>query len=165
MERTEAKASPRDARPSEVRIEVLTQHTALRRRLASVRNAAHRVLEPPEVRDEQHRALRSEVLRLCDELELHLAYEENALVPLLEPLDSWGPVRAARLKAEHERQRGELRAFADACAGEGYFARRFAEQVRSFVVDMLEDMGIEEALLLHPDVLRDDIISVEQTDG
>ncbi|HLH28382.1 MAG TPA: hemerythrin domain-containing protein [Acidimicrobiales bacterium] len=152
---------PRAPLPSEVRAEVLAQHEALRSRLAAARLAAYEMLDgrPPAP------ALRDEVLRLAVEMEVHLGFEERMLAPVLAALDAWGPERAERLRTEHAKQRGELAAFVSCCDGDGWRARSFAERVRLFVVELLEDMAIEETLLLDPAVLRDDLVVPDQTDG
>jgi hypothetical protein len=147
--------------PEEVRARTLAQHTALRLALADLRAAAMRLKDVGE--GEQH--LRVETLRFATQFEEHLRFEERHLVPLLPTLDAWGPARLGHLHAEHARQREQLGTFVTVCRGAECLDRGFPELVAMMVVDLLEDMAIEEEVLLHPDLLRDDIIAIDQTDG
>jgi hypothetical protein len=147
--------------PAEVRARTIAQHTSLRLALADLRAAAMRMKDEGE--GEEH--LRAETLRLATQFEEHLRFEERHLVPLLPSLDAWGPARLGHLHAEHARQREQIGVFVQACRGEGCLDRAFPELVGLLVLELLEDMAIEEELLLHPDLLRDDIVAIDQTDG
>jgi iron-sulfur cluster repair protein YtfE (RIC family) len=99
-----------------------------------------------------------------DVLEAHLTMEEGLLLPILESDPPLGPERAQRLRQEHARQRAELAALAT----EGRRALAPAElawQLDALVRELLADMDGEERSLLTPDVVRDDLISVDQATG
>jgi hypothetical protein len=148
--------------PSTVRAEVLAQHVTIRRRLRTVHRAALRVLDSGTGMT----TLRDEVLRLAAELSAHLAFEERTLAPLLGTLDAWGELRRERLLDEHARQRAELEAMTASCEqGTPSTLRRFALQVRRLVENLVDDMEAEEATLLHVDLLRDDLIVIDQSAG
>jgi hypothetical protein len=134
-----------------VRAEVLEQHRALRARLERLHREAVAVLDGAAAS-----ALRDEVIQLGDELVAHLAYEESALLPLLVEAAVGGPGRVERLRADHHRQRAQLRAFVAACGGEQWTERSFAAQTRLFSVDLLEDMAVEEAMLLGDELFSDE---------
>jgi hypothetical protein len=97
-------------------------------------------------------------------LEHHLATEERLLLPILGTDPPLGPERALRLAAEHDRQRDELAAATRALTGpEGVAAA--SQKLRTLMDDLLTDMADEERWLLTPDVLRDDLVSVDQDCG
>ena len=109
--------------------------------------------------------LRDVARELSREMALHLAMEEELLVPVLAAIDAWGGVRVRHMQEEHERQLVELRRLSDAARGPYVDRRDLARDVRRFVVDLYRDMRQEERDLLHPDLLRDDPLSIDQTDG
>lgn len=94
-------------------------------------------------------------------LEEHLASEEELLVPILMADPPLGPDRAVRLYTEHARQRAELAALARSNDHPVTLARRLRALIDAFVADMTE----EEHFLLTRDVLRDDLVSVDQECG
>jgi hypothetical protein len=95
-------------------------------------------------------------------LEYHLTLEEQILGPLLAADPPLGPERARRLHEEHRRQRGELAALA---AQVGSPAEKVARRLRTLIDAFLEDMEDEERFLLGRDVLRDDLVSIDQDCG
>jgi hypothetical protein len=97
-------------------------------------------------------------------LEFHLATEERLLLPILAADPPLGPERALRLAAEHDRQREELAAATDALAGPDGLAVAGRRLCR-LVDELLADMADEERWLLSRDVLRDDLVSVDQDCG
>jgi hypothetical protein len=97
------------------------------------------------------------------ELLRHLAEEEALLVPILEDDLPLGPLRAAQLKEEHERQRDELDALRRSWDSEGVAPR--AQKLRALAGALLDDMEHEEHELLVGDVIRDDEVVVDQNGG
>jgi hypothetical protein len=95
-------------------------------------------------------------------LEHHLSLEERILGPVLAADPPLGPERARRLHEEHRRQRAELAALA---SEDGSPAEAVAGRLRTLVDAFLADMDDEERVLLGRDVLRDDLVSVDQDCG
>ena len=147
--------------PTETRAQVLGQHAALRRRLATLRHASLDVTDHNRCQLD----LRRELLAFATELAEHLAFEERVLLPLVRRIDAWGPQRSERMLAEHARQRCTLAGFVAACEGESWMTQAFAERVGRLVADVLEDIAFEEEGLLDADLLRDDLVAIDQTDG
>jgi hypothetical protein len=97
-------------------------------------------------------------------LEHHLATEERLLLPILGNDPPLGPERALRLAAEHDRQREELAQAVSALADPQGMAVA-CRKLHVLMDDLLTDMADEECWLLSRDVLRDDLVSVDQDCG
>jgi Hemerythrin HHE cation binding domain len=91
----------------------------------------------------------------------HLAFEERRLAPILAVMDLWGPERVADLLSEHARQRAEMEALLEGIA-QGWDADRVALTLRSLTADLLSDMAEEERGCLHAEILRWDVVEVDQ---
>lgn len=98
-------------------------------------------------------------------LEQHLAFEERLILPILAADPPLGPERAQRLRDEHSRQRAELAALARARDELEVAPARVAQRLRALVDEFLEDMTAEEQYLLTREVLRDDLVNVDQECG
>jgi hypothetical protein len=97
-------------------------------------------------------------------MEVHLTFEETVLLPLLRDDLPVGPERAARLLDEHRRQRGMLASLhVEACAHPELptLAAKLAFLTRWLLADMAE----EERCLLTEDVVREDVVIVDQCSG
>lgn len=149
-----------DPSPSEVRRAVLRDHTILRGIAADAAAEADRV----QTGERDATGLRARARLLARELALHIAMEEEILAPLLARIDAWGALRVEQMHADHDHQLEDLRRFADETQSEGSPARLAAE-VRRFVTELFHDMRREEHDLLHPDLLRDDVVSIDQCSG
>ena len=153
------KGEPLD--PEIARQTVLTQHKAIRELLDEAQSISQAALA-----GDAQAALRMPALfhRVRLTLDSHLAFEESVLLPILEADLPLGPQRAQALQREHQRQRRELLRMQDAelvtWAGEG-LASGLRQLVREFLVDMIEE---ERVLLIH-EVIRDDLVTVEQEAG
>lgn len=142
---------------TEILEKLLKQHASLRRLIEEVREAAARV---PGSREELGPPLRA----LGDAVDAHNALEEELLGDVLLTIDAWGPVRAAKMNEQHREEHRRLRDAVRAAAE----ADDFAAAVRAALPamdELLEHMRVEEAEQLNSDVLRDDTIVVDQTDG
>lgn len=146
--------------PSVVRARILDEHRRLRVSLARLQMLA-RDVTLDEGRLPQ---LRGAFQRLVLEFGSHLDSEDESLMPLVETLDAWGPERAARMREEHVGQRkmldlmcDRLRQMTDALA--------FASEVDALVLRIFRDMHEEEAEILDVDLLRDDVVVIDQTCG
>jgi iron-sulfur cluster repair protein YtfE (RIC family) len=145
--------------PSEIRAELLAQHTALRRLATEVRKAAS---VPPDLLSS--RKLRQRLEVLVAELDAHNRYEETLLGQVIRNLDSWGPVRVERMDERHARQHRELR---DAlqCAVDFEEPAEAVQATVAALEGLLTHMREEELELLGADVLREDTVMVDQSDG
>jgi DUF438 domain-containing protein len=137
---------------------VLGQHRELRRLLAmgliEARHAESALTHEP---------LRALVSLIREVFVRHLADEEALIVPILEDDPPVGPQRVVALREEHQRQRAELEAL---ClwpqeASDAELANRFDGLAKA----LLEDIAHEERELLIPDVIRDDHVVRDQSDG
>ncbi|MEZ4399552.1 MAG: hemerythrin domain-containing protein [Kofleriaceae bacterium] len=133
--------------PAAARTELLAQHHALRHHLRAVRAAALAAA------GEDH--LISALAELSVALTEHNAAEEALLAPLLPDTDAFGEVRLARMRTEHAQEHGAIIAFLE----------RPLDQVVAglddFVEQILAHMDAEERTFLHPNVLRDDLVTVD----
>jgi hypothetical protein len=97
-------------------------------------------------------------------MDIHLAFEERVLMPLLADDLPLGPQRAERLLDEHRRQRETLATLhREACAHPGL--PTLAVKLAFLTSWLLADMDEEERSFIIPDVVRDDIVVVDQASG
>ena len=97
-------------------------------------------------------------------LEVHLSFEETVLLPLLRDDLPIGPQRADRLLDEHTRQRASLAALHDEARAHPELPTLAAKL--AFLTEwLLADMAEEENCLLVPDVVRDDVVIIDQSCG
>lgn len=147
---------------SQVRTQILAQHAGLRRRLAQLDELAAAVLAGQT-------DLLMELRRQTVDLELallaHLAFEEKHLLPRLAGIDAWGGVRAEAMCTDHARQRQVLSEAGDNATSAAHGPEALGKMVRALVADLLVDMEREEKDLLSPDLLRDDVVVIDQADG
>jgi hemerythrin HHE cation binding domain-containing protein len=140
---------------------ILAQHTRIRTLLDRARNVAEAALDGnPPAPD----AVASAIGDIRTTMEVHLAFEEKSLLPLLRDDLPLGPERAARLLDEHSRQRETLATLhREACAFPQFpiLAAKLAFLTEWLLADMCE----EERSLLVPEVVRDDVIVVDQSSG
>ena len=140
---------------------ILAQHHRIRALLARARGVAEAALdgEPPSPD-----AVASSIGDIRTIMEVHLAYEEKALLPILRDDLPLGPERADRLLDEHRRQRETLATLhREACA----FPElpMLAAKLAFLTEWLLADMGEEERSLLIPEVVRDDVVIIDQSSG
>jgi predicted metal-dependent phosphoesterase TrpH len=146
-------------KPSEIRRELLEQHATIRTMTEVAQTIAKRLRAgvPPEG------DLQDCVARLAEAMRAHNAREEELLRELVQDFDAWGKDRITMMDREHmqahrrldEAIRGipEVRT---AVAAVGVIA--LAHLIR-------EHMDREEAAFLNEDVLCDEVVVRDQTDG
>jgi hypothetical protein len=140
---------------------ILIQHQRIRALLAHAREVAERALD--EVAQPAD-AVASAIGDIHATLEIHLRFEEKVLVDIFNDDLPLGPIRAERLRDEHARQRVTLaRIHAEAKAGP--LVPMLAAKLAFLASWLLDDMDEEERSLLTPDSVRDDVVSVDQSDG
>lgn len=140
---------------------ILAQHERIRGLLDKARAVAEAALDghPPSAD-----AVASSIGDIRTTMEVHLAFEEKSLLPILRDDLPLGPARADRLLDEHRRQRETLMTLhTEACA----FPQlpMLAAKLAFLTEWLLADMNEEERSLLIPEVVRDDVIVVDQSSG
>jgi hypothetical protein len=139
----------------------LIQHQRIRALLARAREVAERALDQEA---QPADAVASAIEDIRTTLEIHLRFEEKVLVDILNDDLPLGPIRAARLRDEHARQRVTLAGIHDE-AKAGPQVPMLAAKLAFLAGWLLDDMDEEERTLLTPDGVRDDVVSVDQSDG
>jgi hypothetical protein len=140
---------------------ILGQHERIRSLLARAHAIAEAALDgEPRSPD----AVASSIGDIRTIMEVHLAFEERSLIPILREDLPLGPPRADRLLDEHHRQRETLATLhREACAFPDF--PLLAAKLAFLTEWLLADMNEEELSLLNPDVLRDDVVVVDQSSG
>lgn len=128
--------------PSEVRARILDEHATLRAKIAALRAALPR-----------GEAARPLALGLFDDLEAHLALEDEILVPALRTIDAWGEERARRLQAEHGQQRVWLER--NRARVQDAHPEHFERVMTAFLERLETDMELEEKEALRSDLLSE----------
>jgi iron-sulfur cluster repair protein YtfE (RIC family) len=141
---------------------VLADHMALRRQLEGLEASARRACEQPEADASQ---LRSEAEALVTTLSEHMRWEDRYLEPALRDADAWGVERAELLAKDHREQRELLGDVVAKLRDRHRPPRVVADNVLDLIALLREDMEEEEALLLDPRVLRDDVVGIDVETG
>ena len=141
--------------PAQVREVILEEHRKIRVLLARLESDAMTLLACSVPKPAARRALRLQALALCDELTAHIAFENRVLVPLVEIIDAWGPVRAQTLLEEHEAQLQLLGAYADMLMVDTETNQDTSLTVWQLVRSIGQDMREEEKQVLSAEFLSD----------
>lgn len=149
-------------RPSQVRERVLADHEALRRHLRELEAAARGALDEPEGGDAR---LRGRAEAFVSTLAEHMRWEDRYLAPALRNADAWGQERADLLASDHREQRELLDDVVTKLRDQRRPPKLVAENVLDLIALLRDDMEQEEALLLDPRVLRDDVIGIDVETG
>jgi iron-sulfur cluster repair protein YtfE (RIC family) len=104
--------------------------------------------------------LRAEGERLLATLLEHMGWEDRFLAPALRRADAWGEERARQLDGDHREQRELLAHVLAGLRDASRPASVLARNLLDLVTLLRADMEHEEATLLDPRVLRDDVISL-----
>jgi hypothetical protein len=137
-----------------VREEAIAWHRDVRRALArGLRTVAETKKDPAGAADR----LVASAAGIAAVVRRQVAAESAILRPILEHLDAWGPLRAAKLDALHER---EQQALAKALAGGD--GAVLASSLEGSIREILRALRIEEKELLDADLL-DDSTTVART--
>ncbi|HVX93574.1 MAG TPA: hemerythrin domain-containing protein [Polyangia bacterium] len=141
--------------PCTVREQVLEQHAELRPLL----NEAVSLCEGASERDAGRLFELARAIHL--RFRAHLAYEDDALQPVLAVLDSWGPERVRSLYEDHLRQRRSLDGLLATFQVQGDVAR-LAGALRRLAQDLLDDMVDEEQGCLSAPQMSAEILTIER---
>ena len=140
---------------------VLWQHQEIRTLLHKAHEIAELALDDTPPSDD---AVASAIGDVRATIEVHLAYEEKVLLPILRDDLPIGPERADRLLDEHRRQRETLGALhKEACSHPQL--PLLAAKLAFLASWLLADMAEEEECLLIPEVIRDDSVVIDQSSG
>lgn len=147
-------------KPTEIRIELLEQHTALRALIDETCRATERWSR----REGPREMARDYLIRLADGVRRHNLREEELLRDVIPKVNPWGPVRAEIMTDEHVIEHQELYdALANAAAADN--PRELLPTVRGLRERMLEHMAREERSFLGEETLRDDDVSIDSFGG
>jgi hypothetical protein len=140
---------------------ILTQHQRIRELLERARGVADRALDeaplPPD-------AVASAIGDIRATFDVHLRFEEKVLCEIFEDDLPLGPQRAAHLRADHAKQRATLATLHDEARAAPQ--RPLLAAKLAFLASwLLDDMEEEERTLLTPEVVRDDLVAVDQCTG
>jgi hypothetical protein len=145
--------------PSEIRRELLAQHEQIRIMTEVVQTIAERARKGVDGPGDLEKC----ILRLDEAVRAHNVREEQLLRDLVRSKDAWGAARLAVMDDEHTHAHERLQAairgvpgLSPGLAGVGVVA---------MVRLLREHMDREEAAFLNADVLNDDLVAVEQSDG
>lgn len=137
------------------------QHDRIRGLLDRARAVAEKALDGHAPSPD---AVASAIGDIHTTITIHLAFEEDVVLPILNDDLPLGPERAKRLVDEHARQRAILGTLhREACAGPEL--PTLAAKLAFLTSWLLTDMEEEERTFVTPDVIRDDAISVDQDSG
>lgn len=140
---------------------ILWQHLRIRALLERAKVVAEAALDGEAPSPD---AVASAIGDIRSTMEVHLSFEETVLLPLLRDDLPVGPQRADRLVDEHRRQRGVLAGLHQEAAAHPELPM-LAAKLAFLTSWLLADMDEEERCLLIPEVVRDDVIAVDQTCG
>jgi iron-sulfur cluster repair protein YtfE (RIC family) len=139
-------------KPREIRKYILTDHAFLRSMLDELDQRAFRVLSGHE---NEITALRDWGLSFHSKFVEHLAFEDRFLAPALRAAGLAGIEHSKHLADDHREQRELLSYILSGLQDRSRPARVVAEELRSLVELILDDMALEEMTIIKGAVLRD----------
>jgi DUF438 domain-containing protein len=140
--------------PSDVRSIILDEHNQLRKLLSGLEG----LLPNHDVKQ-----LKQALAALEKDFKAHLAREEALVWPILATIDSWGPLRQAKMAQEHQDQARQIEGLADVLHKESTAERQ--KILIDFIAAIRADMIEEEAEFLNAEILRDDAITIRHFGG
>ena len=144
---------------SKLREQLLQQHAALRELIAEV-GAQNQRSQDQAGDDELRRALGKLTVALGE----HNRFEESSLRGVIAKLDAWGPQRESLMDSRHHDEHLLTLEALEQSFGTPQRAER-APQLRKLLDALLDHMRHEDREVLHPNVLRDDVISADPFGG
>jgi hypothetical protein len=144
--------------PAWVRDQVLQQHDELRALLQILADTFTDPLGPDERSPER---LTTAGRDLCARFRAHLAFEDEALKPVLAVLDSWGPERVRGLEEDHKRQRRRIDSVV-ATLESSCDLGEVSLALCDLVEDLRRDMEDEEQGCLRAAGMSDALLTVER---
>ena len=147
--------------PTEVRALMLSQHEGIRALAHTMLASAERVRAGSS---EEAGHLDAAIAALARAIAAHNADEQRLLEQALPSADAWGAIRCASMDDHHRREHVAMRAAIKVLMKDTPPERLFA-RLRVFVDDLLRHMEVEERVLLHSSVLRDDVCVIDTFGG
>ncbi len=148
--------------PSQVRRRILEDHEHLRGAL----NALEALADALVAGDREPVAAALAALHgMKDRFFDHLDLEEAIMVPALRDADAWGPERAQLVLDEHREQRAELEEMVRELDRPDVLPETIGRRIHAWIEALRVDMEHEEAAVLSPDLLRDDVIAIDLEAG
>ena len=147
--------------PSEVRKRIVGEHEQLRAHLEILEESAKVVREYGAA----VRKLTEKSQELLKDLRGHIDLEDAILVPAIREADAWGESRAQELTDHHAKQREQLTSAIDDVAAGRMAPPELAAQMLDLVAYLRRDMEHEEETYLKEDLLRDDVITIDNEAG
>lgn len=139
-------------KPREIRKHILRDHAFLRDTLDELDQKAFRVLGG---REDEISALRECGISFHSKFSEHLAFEDRFLVPALRAAGLAGIDHSKHLTDEHREQRELLSYILSGLRDRNRPAQVIADELRSLVELILDDMALEEMTIIKGALLRD----------
>lgn len=146
---------------TEIRTQLLAEHARLRELARTAVAEAERLLAGAT---EKIDALRAALRALDQAVVEHNRHEERALRNIIGTIDAWGGIRQALMNERHESEHATLLQSLRECSSVADSADAGARAKRLLGL-VLEHMDREEREILSPDVLRDDIVTMQNFGG
>lgn len=137
-------------RPSKVRDRILQEHQSLREMIAEMELS---------IAKKDIASLSQEMFDFQNAFLRHLETEEESLWPVIETMDSWGPVRLQRIANEHRTQRRHLNDLRSVPS------RNYLMAVKAFLDEIKIDMEVEENDYINYQMLNDFVATDSQFGG
>jgi len=142
-------------KPSEVRMLMM-------RDLEGVRTAVDALAQAADTDTTRLRVCSAE---LCRRLAAYLEREDSMLAPALEETDYWGPQRLEWMRGEHATHWAAVGELAQAACRPDVDLVDLAARARRLRRDLHHDLDEEERCLLIAEVLQDEVMNTDQSDG
>lgn len=140
---------------SQIRSELVAEHQALGQAVTDIEGEVQKVLAGERSLD----PMRASLTRFADLLAAHNRHEEALLRDELRKIDAWGPQREALMDEDHEAEhRDVVRSVTESLWLHDH--EEVARRVQAMIRRVLEHLRREEKEILHPDLLRDDVVSI-----
>ena len=146
---------------SKIRELLIEEHRGLRTLAAETRVAAQQILDGAVPTLEP---LRARLAELEIALAAHNRHEDELLSDIILTIDAWGPQRESVMREDHLIEHSAILKSLERCASldDQLVAAQGANEL---VLRMLRHMDSEEREVLHPDILRDDVVAISGVSG
>ncbi len=146
---------------SKIRELLIEEHRGLRTLAAETRVAAQQILDGAVPTLEP---LRARLAELEIALAAHNRHEDELLSDIILTIDAWGPQRESVMREDHLIEHSSILKSLERCASldDQLVAAQGANEL---VLRMLRHMDSEEREVLHPDILRDDVVAISGVSG
>jgi hypothetical protein len=146
----------------EIRQRVLEDHVALRDAMVTLdRLIRESSTGRPTPSETLVAAARTFVARLAD----HLDYEDDVLIPALLESTNWGKVNTRDVVRYHSEQHARMARLEPLLRDDEVGLPQFLAALRSVMEMVGEDMAHEERDILVPQMLRDNPVGIDVSDG